>query len=184
MEDLDFSGLEQVFRERFFRMLLRRGKIRPETVERFKSWEHSGFHVGWRERKIEAQDRAGLERLLSYIERPAVSLRRLRYRDDGMVHYQGTRFHPRLGIDHQLLPPVEFMALLVPDVLLRYEISLRSYGALSTTFRRKVGWIRNPPVHTRLPEVLRCVPNCGDRGVPLHVPLQEGQVCPVAEAHL
>jgi hypothetical protein len=29
-----------------------------------------------------------------------------------------------------------------------YEITLRSYGALSTTFRRKAGWIQNPPVHT------------------------------------
>src|SRR5882672_9435806 len=81
------------------------------------------------------------------MERPAVSLRRLRYREDGMVHYQGTRVHPRLGIDHQLVTPVEFLALLVPHVLLKYEVTLRSYGALSTTFRRKVGWIQNPPVH-------------------------------------
>jgi len=29
MEDLDFSGLEDLFRERFFRMLLRRGKVLP-----------------------------------------------------------------------------------------------------------------------------------------------------------
>jgi len=39
-----------------------------------------------------------------------------------MVHYQGTRFHPRLGIDHQLLTTVEFMALLVPHVLLKYVL--------------------------------------------------------------
>ena len=43
------------------------------------------------------------ERLHEYIERPPVSLRRLTYRDDGMVHYQGSRFHPGLGRDHQLL---------------------------------------------------------------------------------
>ena len=43
MEDLDFSGLEEVFRERFFQMMLRRKKILPETVERFKSWDHSGL---------------------------------------------------------------------------------------------------------------------------------------------
>ena len=179
MEDLDFSGLEELFRERFFQMMLRREKIRPETVERFKGWEHSGFHVGWRERKIEADDqrehlgawglsvwtipsgalevragRKGLEGLLSYMERPAVSLRRLQYRDDGMVHYQGTRFHPRLGIDHQLLPPLDFLALLVTHILLRYEVSIRSYGALSTTFRRKVGWIQNPPIHKPPPELI------------------------------
>jgi hypothetical protein len=42
MEDIDFTGLEEVFRERFFRVMLRRGKMLPETVEKFKSWEHSG----------------------------------------------------------------------------------------------------------------------------------------------
>ena len=153
MEDLDFSGLEEVFRERFFQMLLRREKILPETVERFRAWEHSGFNVGW-ERKLEAHDRKGLEGLLSYMERPAVSLRRLRYREDGMVHYQGTRFHPRLGINHQLLPPLDFLTLLVPHIMLRYEVTIRSYGALSTTFRRKAGWIQNPPVHTPPPEMI------------------------------
>jgi hypothetical protein len=153
MEDLDFSGLEEVFRERFFQMMLRRKKILPETVEKFKSWDHSGFSVNW-ERKFEAEDRKGLEGLLSYMERPAVSLRRLRYREDGMVHYQGTRAHPRLSIDHQLVTPVEFLALLVPHVLLKYEITLRTYGALSTTFRRKLGWIQHPPVHAPPPESL------------------------------
>ena len=55
MEDLDFSGLDELFRERFFQMLLRREKIPPETVERFKAWERSGFSVGW-ERKLEGRN--------------------------------------------------------------------------------------------------------------------------------
>ncbi|MEK7746823.1 MAG: hypothetical protein AAB576_09165, partial [Elusimicrobiota bacterium] len=59
---------------------------------------------------------------------------------------QGTKVHPRLGIDHQLLPPVDFLALLVGHVLLRYEITKRTYGALSTTFRKRVGWVESPPV--------------------------------------
>jgi hypothetical protein len=46
MEDIDFSGLEELFRDRFFEMMLQKEKIRPETVERFKSWEHSGFQAG------------------------------------------------------------------------------------------------------------------------------------------
>jgi hypothetical protein len=91
-------------------------------------------------------DRKGLEGLLSYFERPPVSLRRLTYRDhDGMVHYQGTKFHPRLGIDHQLLTPLEFLAMLVPHVMLRYEVNTRLYGAISTTRRQKLGWLENPP---------------------------------------
>jgi hypothetical protein len=146
MEDVDFSGLEEIFRERFFRMMLRREKVRPETVERMRAWEHPGFAVN-SERKIEPYDRKGLEGLLSYMERAPVSLRRLTYRqDDGMVHYQGTRFHPRLGTDHQLLPAIDFLALLIPHIALRFEILSRSYGAASTTFRKKAGWIQNPPV--------------------------------------
>jgi hypothetical protein len=143
MEEVDFSGLEQLFRKRFFEMMLEKEKVLPETVERFLAWEHSGFAVN-SDRKLDADDRPGIERLLSYMERPAVSLRRLTYRSDGMVHYQG-KFHPRLGTDHQLVTPVEFLAMLVPHVALKYEVTIRSYGAISTTFRRRAGWLQHPP---------------------------------------
>ena len=123
MEDLNFTGLEDLFRERFLELMLRRGKILPETAEVVKSWPHSGFNIG-SERKLEADDRQELQGLLSYMERAPVSLRRLRYRDDGMVHYQGTKVHPRLGIDHQLVTPVEFLALLVPHILPSGQIEL------------------------------------------------------------
>jgi len=60
----------------------------------------------------------------------------LTYRDDSMVHYQGSRFHPGLGRDHQLLTGVKFLTMLVPHVALRYEVKVRTYGALSTTIRQ------------------------------------------------
>ncbi len=150
MEDLDFSGLEGIFSERFLQMMLRRGKILPETAEVMRSWKHSGFNVGWRERKLEADDRQGLQGLLSYMERVPVSLRRLRYRDqDGLVQYQGTRVHPRLGVDHQILEPVEALATLVPHILLRYQVTTRLYGAISTRSRQRLGWIQHPPTRNR-----------------------------------
>ena len=34
---------------------------------------------------------------------------------------------------------------------LRYEVTIRSYGALSTTFRKKAGWIEKPPVQQAPP---------------------------------
>jgi len=52
----------------------------------------------------------------------------------------------------ELLEPVEFLALLVPHVLLRYEVTIRLYGAVSTTFRLKAGWIKAPPVKEPPPE--------------------------------
>ena len=53
-----------------------------------------------------------------------------------MVHYLGSRFHPALGRDHQLVTPVEFLAMLVPHIALRYEVKIRTYGALSTSIRQ------------------------------------------------
>jgi len=53
------------------------------------------------------------------MERAPIPLRRLTYRrGDGMVHYQGTRFHPRLGTDHQLFRALDFLALLIPHIAL------------------------------------------------------------------
>ncbi len=44
-----------------------------------------GFNL-YSSRRIPAGDRQGLEILLHYLERPPISLSRLTYRDDGMVH--------------------------------------------------------------------------------------------------
>jgi len=146
MEDIDFSGLEEIFRERVFTFMVKKGKITPEVADGMRAWPHSGFQVN-SQRQLEPDDRKGLEGLLTYMDRPAVSPRRLTYRDDDKVHYQGTRFHPRLGTDHQILSPMEFLALVTTHVLLRYQVTLRSYGAASTTVRKRAGWIEQPPAH-------------------------------------
>ncbi len=140
--DLDVSELEPMFRERFLEMLKRRDLIDEDRIELINSWPHSGFRVH-AERVIAAGSTGELESLLKYMERPPVSLKRLTYMDTGMVHYQG-RYHPGLGRDHQLLTGVEFLALLVPHIQHRHEIRCRLYGAVSTTLRRRFGWIRKP----------------------------------------
>lgn len=67
----------------------------------------SSLNSGWE------RDRQGLESLLQYIERPPVSLKRLRYlRDEDRVFYSG-KFNPSLGRDHQLVSGLEFLAMLV-----------------------------------------------------------------------
>ena len=124
--DLDFTPLEEIFRERTLRMMLRREAITPARVELLGSWRHSGFNLNTT-RRVAAGDRKSLETLLQYIERPPVSLKRLTYREDGMVDYQGGKFHPGLGRDHQLLTPVEFLAMLVLHIALRYEVMTRPH---------------------------------------------------------
>ncbi len=138
--ELDLSPLEDLFREGTPHMMLEREKITPERAEMLRSWHHCGFSLD-SSRKVEAEDRKSLESLLQYIERPPVSLERLTYRENGMVHYRGGKFHPGLGEDHHLLSGVEFLATLVPHISLRYEVTIRSYGALSTTKRKSCGWI-------------------------------------------
>ncbi len=157
LEDVDFTGLDEVFRQRVFDFLIKAGKITSEVAESMRAWPHSGFQVSF-ERKIERDDRKSLEGLLQYMDRPPISMRRLSYLPNGLVHYQGTKLHPRLGIDHQLLPAVDFLALLVGHVLLRYQVTIRSYGAMSTTFRHRLGWVANPPVNEPPREALTSPP--------------------------
>ena len=92
-------------------------------------------------RRIAQGDRKELESVLQYIDRPPVSLKRLQYLEDGRVLYRGN-YHPSLGRDHQLVSGVEFLAMLVPHIALRYKCRIYSYGAISTTTRRKLGWIK------------------------------------------
>jgi hypothetical protein len=136
-EDLDWKPLEEIFRARTLRLLVRRGKIEESRAEMLRGWVHSGFQVS-AERRIEAGDTKSLESLLEYMERAPVSLERLEYRPDGMVLYRGN-FHPGLGTDHRLVTGAEFLALLVPHVLLRYQVTSRRYGAASTAMVKRFG---------------------------------------------
>jgi len=61
---------------------------------------------------------------------------------------------PSLGRDHQLCSGVEFLALLIPHIALRYECRIQSFGALATTIRRELGWIRNSADEQAPPDVL------------------------------
>ena len=70
-----------------------------------------------------------------------MSLERLQYQDDGRVLYRGTRFHPGIGRDYQLVSGVEFLAMLLAHIALRYECRIHTYGALSTTIRRQFDWV-------------------------------------------
>jgi len=93
------------------------------------------------ERRIAQGQRQELESLLQYMERAPVSLQRLSYLDNGEVLYRGN-FHPGFGRDYQLVSGLEFLAMLVPHIALRYECRIHCYGAISTTVRRQLGWIK------------------------------------------
>ncbi len=137
-EDLDFSPLEDIFREQTFKVLLHNDAITVERIDMLRSWQHSGFQVG-ASRRLSEGKRQELEKLLQYMLRPPVALNRLSY-EAGNVTYRGN-FHPSFGRDYQHVSGVEFLAMLVPHILLRFECSIHYYGALSTTLRRRFGWL-------------------------------------------
>jgi hypothetical protein len=51
--------------------------------------------------------------------------------------------------------PVEFLAMLVPHIALRYEVRIRTYGALSTTIRKRFGWIQKDDGEGSATDVIR-----------------------------
>ncbi len=132
--------MEELFREELFKALLKKEQITEERIALLRSWKYSGFRVH-SDRRLAQGDRQELESLLQYFERAPVSLQRLEYLDDGRVLYRGTRFHPGLGRDHQLVSGLEFLAMLLPHIALRYECRIFCYGAVSTTIRRQLGWV-------------------------------------------
>jgi len=92
-EDLDWKPLEEVFRARTLKLLLRREKITEERAEMLRGWVHSGFQVS-ADRRIEAGNRRGLESLLEYMERAPVSMERLTLRPMAPSSTAGTTTPP------------------------------------------------------------------------------------------
>ncbi len=109
-------ALEGPFRDAVLDAFLARGTIDHDRADLLRSFEHTGFSVH-AERSIPAGCDHQLTQLLEYFSRPAISQRRL-----------------------------TALAQLVPHIQQRYECRIHTYGAFSTTIRRRFGWIGARPV--------------------------------------
>jgi hypothetical protein len=157
----DFSPLTELFQEVLFKALLKKERITQERIDLVRSWRHSGFNVDC-SRKIQKGDRSAIESSLQYMERPPVSLKRLKYfREEGRVLYTG-KFIPSLGTDHRLVSGLEFLASLIPHIALRYEARIRVYGAISTKIRREFGWIQKEEAENKGADDIMVVEGDGD----------------------
>ncbi len=108
-------GLTQRVRRRILRRMARLRAVPQESVEEMLARPHGGFSLDGKVR-IAANDRTGLERLLSYCLRPAVSLKRLRYdADSERVFYQPIKRRPG---DPDVLEwtPLAFLKRLAPII--------------------------------------------------------------------
>lgn len=93
-----------------------RGLLTEDGVQAMAEWAHGGGFSVDAEVRIEASDRAGLERLLRYCARPAFALERLREIDAEHLVYESVKPGPG-GSVSQMLTPLELLdrlAALIP----------------------------------------------------------------------
>jgi len=84
----DWDKLEELFRQKIFRLLLNEGRITEELIEKLGKWQHSGFHVFCGE-PIEPGNETSMENLARYIIRASLSQERMTYvEDEGKVIHQ------------------------------------------------------------------------------------------------
>jgi len=118
---IDQAGVAQVqadLRRRILRAFVGRGLLEPCVAKEMLAYKHSGFSVDAGV-CIEAQDRAGLERLLRYCARPPFAMERLRKQGANLVYRCAKQHSEPAGgkVAELILTPLELIdriAALVP----------------------------------------------------------------------
>jgi len=136
---LDAKLYEVRFSDKRFLGETRRGFGKATNME-LKNDRHSGFSLDAGTR-VEAEDRAGLERLLLYVLRPALSLKQLTYKPEAdLVRYRPTKGRPDSPAVLEWTG-VEFVRRLAALIPPPRKHMVRYYGALGprSALRRAVG---------------------------------------------
>jgi len=85
---VSLAGLEQLFRHRVLKMMLRTGLVTPKRVKLLLSWKHSGFNIDGSVR-VRASDRQGRENISRYLIRAPFSVDKIQYScREGSVIYK------------------------------------------------------------------------------------------------
>ncbi len=120
------------------RLLQGVGLLSDERIELLLSWRHTGFSVHNRVR-VEPEDQPAVERLACYIMRPPISLERVQWGGEGVVHYRakgghGGRTLPP-GDAAEAFDPAEFVARVIMHIPEPRRHLVRYYGAYSNVAR-------------------------------------------------
>jgi len=125
----ELAKIVRAIRRKLLRRLVRLGCLPPEAAEEMLNWENSGFSLH-KEVVIYSDNRPGLERLLGYCSRPALSVKRLVYASKSkIVLYRAERHDGRPEM--MAMSPVEFLrrwGLLRPPP---HKNLVHYYGALA-----------------------------------------------------
>ena len=153
----------EIRRDKVFDIFFDAGLLDLETIGSMMSWKHSGFNIDASVR-IEAEDRAGMQRLIEYISRCPFSLAgMIKITDDGKVLYRAshpdcTRY-PMLGMELSLLPgmsrnyqvfdPLDFLASVTQHIPNKGDHQIRYYGWYSNKKRgMRKAVVKDTPVDT------------------------------------
>jgi hypothetical protein len=126
---VELAELSRLIRRKVLLRMRRLGAVPEEVLEELLARPLGGFSLDGSV-CVEAEDRDGLARLVGYILRPAISVKRLTYRAaEGVVRYLPKKGHDGI-LDSVEFKPADFMArfaLLIPPMrahLVRYHGAL------------------------------------------------------------
>ncbi len=106
-----------------------------ERTELLLSWRHTGFSVHNRVR-VEPEDQPAVERLARYIMRPPISLERMQWGGEGVVHYRAKGGHDGrtlpAGDAAEAFDPAEFVARVIMHIPEPRRHLVRYYGGTRT----------------------------------------------------
>ena len=124
--------LEEIFRQRVFKMLLSKGKITEDLVDMLMRWRHSGFNVFCGPR-IQPGEEEAMENLARYIIRASFSQERMTYiSEESKVVYKS-----KDGRDKRAFDSLEWLAAMCSHVPNKGEQMVRYYGYVSNVSRGK-----------------------------------------------
>ncbi len=101
--------MEELFRHRVLRLLMDKGKLRPERVKMLLGWKHSGFNPDASVR-IGARDERGRESISRYIIRAPFSVAKLRYLPGKNTVIYKTKLVKGLNRNFGIYTPLDFLA--------------------------------------------------------------------------
>lgn len=144
-------------RKRLLRTMTRRGLLDRDDAQAMDAWEHGGGFSLDASVRIEAEDRAGLQRLLRSCARPAFALERLHELDAEHLVYESAKPGPGGSVSVKLTPLelLDRLAALVPPPRRHRH---RYFGVLAPNapLRAAVTALAVPAAHT--PIAAACAP--------------------------
>ena len=139
----DEHSAELLYRHKVMRLLQDEGLLSDERTELLLSWRHTGFSVHNRVR-VEPEDQPAVERLARYIMRPPISLERVQWGGEGVVHYRAKGGHDGrtlpAGDAAEAFDPAEFLARVIMHIPQPRRHLVRYYGWYSELAGSSASW--------------------------------------------